>query len=65
VLSSRRERAAVPSWLARLGLGIAALGIATGATVARGIGWSISAICFALIAIVLIVTVLAEQLRRR
>jgi hypothetical protein len=51
--------------LGRLGLAIAALGVATGATAAPGVGWSISAICFALIAIVLIVTVLADQLRRR
>ena len=49
----------------RLALGVAALGLGTLASTQRGPGWSVSAISFSLIAIVLLGLVLRDSLRRR
>ena len=54
-----------PEWVPRLGLALIALGLSTLASTRRGVGWSISSICFSVIAIVLIVMVLRDNLRRR
>jgi hypothetical protein len=54
-----------PARLARLGGGLMALGVATMASAQRGVGWSISAICFALIAIILIGSVVVTSALRR
>ena len=62
--ASRRERSRVPGWVSILAIAIAALGISVGAASRPGIGWSISSICFSVIAIVLIVVVLRDLLRR-
>ena len=62
--SSRRERADVPAWTPRLAVAIGALGVSVLAASRPGMGWSVSSICFSLIAIVLIVTVLRDNLRR-
>lgn len=47
-----------------LALGLGALGLATLASTQEGVGWSVSAISFSLIAIVLLWTVLRGLLRR-
>jgi peptidoglycan/LPS O-acetylase OafA/YrhL len=62
--ASRRERTRVPRWVPTLAIAIGALGISTAAASQPGLGWSISSICFSLIAIILIVTVLRDLLRR-
>ena len=61
---ANRERALVPRWLPRLAIGVASLGLSTLAFTQPGIAWSISSICFSLIAIVLIASVIRENLRR-
>ena len=62
--ASRRERSRVPRWVPMLAVAIGALGISTAAASQPGLGWSISSICFSLIAIILIVMVIREMLRR-
>ena len=62
--ASRRERTRVPRWVATLAVAIGALGLSTAAASQPGLGWSISSICFSLIAIILIVTVIRDMLRR-
>ena len=62
--ASKREQARVPRWVPTLAVAIGALGLSTAAGSQPGLGWSISSICFSLIAIVLIVTVIREMLRR-
>lgn len=63
-VASRHERSRVPKWVPTLAIAIAALGLSTLATTQVGIGWSISSICFSLIAIVLILVVIREILRK-
>jgi hypothetical protein len=53
-----------PPWLGRLGLAMASLGIGTLAMTQAGLAWAISSICFSLIAIVHLVTILWELLRK-
>jgi hypothetical protein len=53
-----------PPWLGRLGLGAGALGISTLAMTQPGLSWTISSICFSIVAIVLLGYVIAEALRR-
>jgi peptidoglycan/LPS O-acetylase OafA/YrhL len=62
--ASRREQSPVPRWVPTLAIAIGALGLSTAAAAQPGLGWSISSICFSLIAIVLIVIVIREMLRR-
>ena len=62
--ASRRERTRVPRWVPTLAVAIGALGLSTAAASQPGLGWSISSICFSLIAIILIVTVIRDLLRR-
>ena len=62
--ASRRERTRVPRWVPTLAIAMGALGISTAAASQPGLGWSISSICFSLIAIILIVTVIRDLLRR-
>lgn len=59
-----RRRGAYAAWVPRLAVGLAALGLATLASTQPGLAWSISAICFSLIAIVLIGWALRDNLRR-
>ena len=63
-VASRRERSSVPRWVPPLAIAIGALGLSVGASSRPGVGWSISSICFSLIAIILIVMVLRDMLRR-
>jgi hypothetical protein len=63
-LSSRREKARVPQWVPTLALAIGSLGVSVAVATRPGIGWSISSICFSLIAIVLILLVIRDILRR-
>ena len=63
-LSARQERAHVPAWMPRLAIAIAALGLSTLAATRDGLGWSVSSISFSVIAIVLLLTVIRETLRR-
>jgi peptidoglycan/LPS O-acetylase OafA/YrhL len=62
--TSRRERSRVPQWVPTLAVAIASLGISVAVASRPGIGWSISSICFSLIAIILIVTVIRAILKR-
>jgi len=62
--SARRERAAVPPWLPRLAVAIVALGLGTLAATGPGFWWSVSSISFSLIAIVLLLWVIIDTLRR-
>jgi len=64
LVSTRLERKLLPPWMPRLALGVSALGLATLAARQPGLAWSVSAISFSLVAIVLIVLVLADILRR-
>ena len=63
-LASRREKSRVPPWVPTLAIAIASLGISVAVASRSGIGWSISSICFSLIAIILILLVIREMLRR-
>ena len=53
-----------PAWLQRLGGAMGALGLSVLASTRPGLGWSVSSICFSLIAIVLLITVLRAQIRK-
>lgn len=65
LLLAQSTRAAEPRPLrATLALGLGALGLATLASTQQGVGWSVSAISFSLIAIVLLWKVLRGSLRR-
>jgi peptidoglycan/LPS O-acetylase OafA/YrhL len=63
-LASRRERSRIPPWVSPLAIAIGALGLSVGASSQPGIGWSISSICFSVIAIVLILMVIRDILKR-
>ena len=54
-----------PRWLAKLGIGTAALGLSTLSMTQAGLPWNVASICFSLIAIILIGWVVVETLRRR
>ncbi len=58
---ARRER---PAWVPRFGLALGALGLSVLASTQPGLNWTISSICFSTIAIVLLVWVLRDNLRR-
>jgi len=62
--TSRRERSKVPRWVPPLAIAIGALCLSVAASSQPGVGWSISSICFSLIAIVLILTVIRDILKR-
>ena len=53
-----------PPWLGRLGLGAGALGMSTLAMTQPGLSWTISSICFSIVAITLLAWVIVEALRR-
>ena len=61
---ARPDRPPRPAWLARFGLALGALGLSVLASTQPGLSWTISSICFSLVAIVLIVTVLRDSMRR-
>ena len=63
-LASRREQSRVPRWVPTLAIAIASLGVSVAVASQSGIGWSISSICFSLIAIILILVVIRDILRR-
>ena len=62
--SEWRENPA-PGWVARLGLGTAALGLSTLAMTQPGLWWIIASICFSIVAIILIGWVITDTIRRR
>jgi hypothetical protein len=62
--ASRRERSRIPSWVPTLAIAIGALGVSVAVASQPGVGWSISSICFSLIAIILILVVIRDMLRR-
>ena len=53
-----------PPWAGRLGLGLLSLGFATLAQTQAGMVWRVSSICFSVVAIVLLLMVLRDNLRR-
>ena len=59
-----RWRAPVPPHVPRLGLGVAALGVGVLANTQPGLAWTAVSICFSVVAIVLLLSVIAEMLRR-
>ena len=61
---SQRTPRRGPPWLGRLGLGAGALGISTLAMTQPGLSWTISSICFSVVAIALLGWVIVEALRR-
>ena len=63
-VASSRERSRVPRWLPSLAIAIGALGLSVAASSRPGVWWSISSICFSLIAIVLILLVIRDILKR-
>ena len=65
--AARRARAAdAPraAWIARFGIALSALGLSVLASTQPGLSWTISSICFSLIAIILLLWVLRDNLRR-
>ena len=65
LLAWSRCQPAAPATGRHLALGLGALGLATMASTQPGPWWSVSAISFSLIAIVLLALVLRASLRRR
>jgi hypothetical protein len=59
-----RAPARGPVWLGRLGLGTASLGLSTLAMTQSGMSWTISSICFSIVAITLLGWVVVETFRR-
>lgn len=53
-----------PTWTRRLGVALLSLGLSTLAQTQSGLWWRISSMCFSLVAIVLLVWVLRENMRR-
>jgi hypothetical protein len=64
VVTSRLEREAVPAWLPRLAVAVTSLGAGTLASTRPGVGWSFASIGFSLVAIVLLLLVIRDTLRR-
>jgi len=64
-LASRREQSRVPRWVPPLAIARSSLGVSEAVASQSCIGWSISAICFSLIAIMLILVVIREILKRK
>jgi hypothetical protein len=60
--AARRDGA---DWVPRFGLALGALGLSVLASTQPGLSWTISSICFSLIAIILLVWVLIETVRRQ
>jgi hypothetical protein len=55
----------VPRWIARLALALTSLGISTLLSTQSGVAWSIASICFSVVAIAILSTVLWELVTRR
>jgi hypothetical protein len=64
LVTSRLEREAVPGWLPRLAVAVTALGAGTLAATRPGMAWSFASIGFSLVAIVLLLLVIRDTLRR-
>jgi hypothetical protein len=64
LVTTRLERKALPRWMPRLATAVCALGLATLAARQPGLWWSVSAIAFSLVAIILLILVIADNLRR-
>ena len=62
---ANRDRELLPEWVMRLALGLTALGLSTLARTQQGLAWSTSSICFSLIAIIMLASVVLEMLRKR
>lgn len=64
-VSARRERDHVLPGMPRLGIGVAALGLASMTLTLGTFAWNIVSIVFGAIAVVLLLSVMIQQLRRR
>ena len=62
--STRREGVTLPAWAPRLAVAVTALGLGTLASTQPGVRWSVSSIAFSLIAIILLLSVIRDNLRR-
>ena len=59
-----RWRTPVPPYVPRLGVGMSALGLGVLAATQPGVPWTFVSICFSVVAIVLLLSVIVEMLRR-
>ena len=64
LVSTRVEREHVPPWMPRVAIAVTALGASTIVSTRPGIYWSVSSMSFSLVAIVLLIGVIRETLRR-
>lgn len=64
IASSRRDAAVAPLWLRRLAYAVTALGLGTLAATRPGFWWSASSIALSIVAIVLLLGVIRDSLRR-
>lgn len=64
LVTTRLEREHVPAWMPRVAIAVASLGAGTLASTRAGLAWSVSSMSFSLIAIILLVGVIRETLRR-
>lgn len=64
IVTSRMERDAVPVWLPRLAVAVTSLGAGTLAATRPGLAWSFTSIGCSLVAIVLLILVIRDTLRR-
>ncbi len=62
---TQRQASPAPQWQGRLGLGCAALGLSTLSMTQQGLSWTISSICFSIVAITFLGWVVADIVRRR
>ena len=64
-LAARWERAIVPAWVPRLAVGVSFLGLSTLAATRQEPAWSYVSIACSLVAIIMIVRVIRDMLRRQ
>lgn len=62
--SFANRRRDYPPWVPRFGLAMGALGLSVLASTRTGVSWSVSSIGFSIVAIVLMVWVLVESMRK-
>jgi len=64
-ITSRRERAQVPTWFPRLAVGITALGVSTMLLARGGTLFSVLSAAFSVVAIAVLASIIWSLLRRR
>lgn len=64
IASSKRDASVAPRWLPRLAYAVTALGLGTLAATRPGVAWNAASIALSLVAIVLLIGVIRDSLRR-